>query len=255
LVVFQSDGTPALTLPARLVGPTRLVIEIPAGLPPQEYHLTVINGDKSSAVVPGTLTILAKRTACFYDEFESGANQWQIDGAWDIITLPEGKGHAMTDSPGSPYHDAGDYGDGSALSYTTTLTSPEFSVAACPDPTLIFQHEYTLAILNQSADIARVEISTTTTPTWTQIANYRGGGLFGDGIVASETNAEWTGVSLKPITIPLPVTAGTFRLRFSLMVNNDQVTSRGWLIDNIQVLSSPPEPNQINRVYLPLVTR
>jgi hypothetical protein len=51
--------------------------------------------------------------------------------------------------------------------------------------------------------------------------------------------SEWQNSTWRCEVVSLPTTAGRLWLRFSLQVNNDRLTSLGWLIDNVQSAATP----------------
>jgi len=190
--------------------------------------------------------------ACFYDFFESGANQWERDSDWEIVALPEG-GRAMTDSPTGNYRSASP----PASTHTTSITSAEFSLDDCQNPALSFRHDYVLAQLGSSQDVGRVKISTDGGATWTELKRYSGGGIYSPGganiraeagtrsngddgsesstpVGQNAESAEWANVDLKAELIRLGAYTGTVRLRFSLEVD-EYVSDRGWVIDDVVV--------------------
>ena len=195
--------------------------------------------------VPGPL-----REACFYDFFESGAGKWQRSGDWDIAILPGGE-RAMTDSPAGNYDSA----IPPAITYTTSITSQAFDLSSCTNPTLTFRHDYVLARVGSSQDVARVEISTDGGTTWRELARYTGGGIFGEGVGAQDVESpEWTNVIWKQVEIGLSGYTGMARLRFSLEVDQT-VSDKGWVIDDVMVRSgsggSPPGAN----IFLPIILK
>jgi hypothetical protein len=259
IVLLGSDTYP---LSAHIAGSDLITTQVPPDLPAQEYELLVVNGDGGASPAPGTLGLFEPEDACFYDRFESGPNKWERDGDWDIVHL-QGLGvRAMTDSPAGAYKNAGDYGGG-LITYTTTITSQSFNLTSCTNPTLTFRHDYVLAKLGPSQDVARVEISTDDGATWTELARYSGGGIFGEGQGTQDVESpEWTSVSWKEVEIGLSdymggaqSPNGGTRLRFSLEVNDDAVASKGWVIDDILVQSEPePGPPETD-VYLPIILK
>jgi subtilisin-like proprotein convertase family protein len=245
------EGSQVYTLPAQVISPS-LRVEVPAGLPAEEYRLSVVNGDGGRASVPGTLGIFDWRAdLCFYDFFESGPNQWERSGEWNIVTIPNTSNRAMTDSP------AGNYGSAitPTLTHIAAITSPAFSLANCPSPILSFDHAYVLAVLGTSQDVARVEVSADDGATWRELARYTGGGIYSEPpLTAQETpGSEWTYIELGSITIALNAYTGTVRLRFSLEVDQD-VSDKGWVIDNVEV-----KPGTVlspdTWLYLPLILK
>jgi hypothetical protein len=253
--------TPAYTLTGRLAGQGLVTADLPPGvLPAAEYALHVVNGDGTASVAPRTLALFAPQEgACFYDFFESGPNQWQADGEWGIVALPGG-GHALTDSP------AGNYASATppALLRTTSITSSVFSLAGCQEPVLTFRHDYLLAWLGLTVDVAWVEISSDGGETWSDLQAYTGGGIYDifpagqragrriglssyagalvpDPAGPGAASGEWANPDWKSVEISLAGYSGAVRLRFSLVV--DQYASdKGWLIDDVVVRSAGPAP-------------
>jgi len=251
-VVVRLVGSHTYTLPAHIVNTAAITAEIPAYyLPAQEYKLKVVNGDQGEADTPCTLGVFdpEPEDACFYDFFGSGANKWQRDGDWGIVTiLPSGE-QAMTDSPIGPYKNAGDYGSGviTYTTYTTSMTTEAFDLTGCADPVLAFRHDYVIAQGPTHQDVARVEISADGGATWGELASYSGGGLFGEGPGAQVESPEWADVKWKNVWIRLDAYTGTVRLRFSLEVDQN-VSDKGWVIDKVMAQSG-------HHVFLPLILR
>jgi hypothetical protein len=204
-------------------------------------------------VAPGTLSLFAPEPgACFYDSFENGANQWERDGEWGIVTLPDG-GHAMTDSPDGTYHSA----TPPDLIRVTSITSPPFSLDGCNRPVLTFRHAYVLAWLSLSQDVGVAEISTDGGETWGMLDAYAGGGIYElyepprraqgglgfvgyrEGSIAAPVaqaggTGEWADATWQTAEISLEEYGGTVRLRFSLAVDQ-HVADKGWVIDDVVV--------------------
>jgi hypothetical protein len=244
--------TPAYTLTARLAGSGLVIADLPPNVvPAAEYALRVVNGDGGQAATPHTLALFAPQAdACFYDFFESGANQWQADGEWGVVALPGG-GHALTDSPAGNYASAAP----PALLRTTSITSSIFSLDGCQEPILTFRHDYLLAWLGLTVDVAWVEISSDGGETWSDLQAYTGGGIYdifapgqragrriglsryASSFVpgpAAAASGEWADPDWKTVEISLAGYTGATRLRFSLVV--DQYASdKGWLIDDVIV--------------------
>jgi len=250
--VVLVGSTSRYTLPLRSVGPVSLTAVVSPGLQAQAYAVAVINGDGGLAPEAGRFALFTPAEGCFYDFFESGSGQWQISGDWGIVRLADGN-QAMTDSPEGPYKGASDYGPGLQI-YTTTLTSPSFSLSACPNPSLTFQHDYRLARLAGAAseDVGRVEISTDGGESWIELARYSGGGLF-DGAREEIESFEWAEVTWQPVRLDLTpyLDQAALRLRFSLSVNDDALSSKGWLLDNIMVAGD----SSGGAVFLPLILK
>jgi hypothetical protein len=249
-------GGSAQGYPARIASSTSITAAIPPGLPAREYALTVVNGDGGAAAVPGTLSLFGPLAAgvCFYDPFASGPNQWTRSGDWGIVLITPTQQVAMTDSPGGPYKNADDYGPG-VVTYTTAITSQAFNLSSCTNPTLTFRHDYVIARLGDSQDVGRVEISTDDGATWTELARFSGGGVFGDGLAPLDVlSPEWAAATWKEVTIGLAGYSGMVRLRFSLEVNDDAVASKGWVIDDVMVWSSSAAPPETD-IYLPVILK
>ena len=249
VVLVDSD---TYTLSAHLVNSATITAEIPAYyLPAQEYEMKVVNGDQGEATVTGTLGVFTSADACFYDFFESGANKWQRDEDWDwgIVFITPTQELAMTDSPIGPYKNADDYGSG-FITYTTSITSQAFDLTHCTNPTLTLRHDYVLAKIGESQDVARVEISTDDGATWTELARYSGGGIFGEDLGAQVESPEWANATWKEVEIGLADYTGMARLRFSLEVNDDAAASKGWVIDDVMVKSE-----MTNTILLPIILK
>jgi hypothetical protein len=219
----------AYSLPVASAFSTTVTAVITARLEAREYQLEVTNGDGGrSAPVP--FALYSPSPARFYDFFESGAGKWELDGEWGIVALPGGN-RAMTDSPAGNYNSA----IPPATTRTTHITSQPFSLDGLARPALTFRHDYVLARVGSSQDVARVEISTDNGATWATLASYMGGGIYGAGARAQDAqDPEWTNVDWKQVSIDLSRYSGTVRLRFSLEV--DQTASdKGWVIDDVKV--------------------
>jgi hypothetical protein len=253
--------TPVYTLTGRLVGQGLVTADLlPGVLPSAEYALHVVNGDGTTSVAPHTLALFAPQgSACFYDDFESGANQWQAGGEWAVVALAAG-GHALTDSPAGNYASA----EPPALLRTTSITSSIFSLDGCQEPILTFRHDYLLAWLGLTVDVAWVEISSDGGETWSDLQAYTGGGIYdifpvgqragrrislssyagslvSDSFLPGATSGEWADPDWKNAEISLAGYSGAVRLRFSLVV--DQYASdKGWLIDDVMVKCAAPAP-------------
>ncbi len=214
---------------------------ITQGLPAREYQVVVANhnqpGGPAASPTPGIFALYdpPPPAACFYDFFESGASKWERGGEWDIAILPSGE-RALTDSPAGTYNNA----IPPALTCTTHVTSAPFSLAGCPLPLLTFRHDYVIASLDMSQDMARVEISTDDGATWTALESYTGGGIFGNQVPLpllaplDQEAPEWTEVNWRTAEIGLSSFTGMVRLRFSLEVDQD-VSDKGWVIDDVIV--------------------
>jgi len=195
--------------------------------------VTVVNGDGGNAHLQKTLSIFDVLAACFYDFFESGANQWERDGEWAIAALPGGE-RAMTDSPAGTYNNA----IPPALTTTTTITSQPFDLDGCSQPLLTFRHDYVIASIEGSQDVAQVEISEDDGVTWMALGSYTGGGIFGNQVLRGpdEDGAEWTEVNWRTAELGLAAYSGTVRLRFALEVDRD-ISDKGWVLDEVMVIT------------------
>jgi len=140
------------------------------------------------------------------------------------------------------------------VTYTTAITSQAFNLSACIPATLTFRHDYVLAKLGASQDIARVEISTDGGATWAELARYSGGGIYGEGLEAQDVEApEWAAANWKNVEIGLSGYTGMARLRFSLEVDQN-ASDKGWVVDDVLVQGeggASPE----RKVYLPIILR
>ena len=136
------------------------------------------------------------------------------------------------------------------MTHTTSITSPAFNLADCEAPVLTFRHDYLVAKVDSSQDVARIDISTNHGITWTQLASYTGGGIFGAELGSQDISSpEWNNVNWENLQIDLnPYTnAMTISLRFSLEVNDDGVSSKGWIFDNLMVKSDLVTSNNLQR--------
>jgi hypothetical protein len=250
-------GTTTYTLPAHLVSSAMITIAIPPGLPAQEYAMKVVNGDQGDTSLPGSLGLFKPENACFYDRFGSGANKWQRSGDWGLVTIVPSRERAMTDSPTTNYNNADHYGSG-LITHTTAITSQAFSLAGCPNPVLTFDHDYVIAKLKGGQDVGRVEISTDDGLAWTELISYTGGSVFGSGAQDVES-PEWANLvdenDWKSVDIDLSAYTGTVRLRFSLEVNDDAVSSKGWILDNVVVKSGSGSGTGSGDVFLPIILK
>ncbi len=228
------------------VSPFSLTAVVPAGLEAREYQVLVYNENQPGGSVvsstPGSFALFEPDLAsCFYDFFESGTAKWETSDDWGIVILPSGE-RAMTDSPIGNYNSADHY-EVNLTSYTTSLTSEAFSIAACSDPVLTFRHDYLLAKIGDSQDIATIELSIDDGATWQPVATYTGGGIFdtvGSSIGLLDVESpEWNNADWKDVTLSLGPAlgghTGLVKLRFSLTVNDDDVASKGWIFDDLRV--------------------
>jgi hypothetical protein len=245
--------TASYSLPVVAVSPLSVTAVVSAGLPAREYQVVVHNRLDGTASNPATFALYAPAppNTCFYDFFDSGASKWQRSGDWDIVTILPGGQRAMTDSPLGPYKSAGDYGSG-IVTYTTAITSQAFNLSACTPATLTFRHDYLLAKIGLSQDIAKVEISTDGGTTWAELARYSGGGIYGEGLEAQDVEApEWANVSWKDVEIGLSGYSGVARLRFSLEVDQN-ASDKGWILDDVMVRGERPPGTS---VFLPIILK
>jgi hypothetical protein len=243
------------TIAAQTVSTTTVVATLPITITPAEYDLILRNGDGSRAVAKQSLSILPRKPLCFFDDFQSGLNQWQRDGDWAIVMDTNG-GRAITDSPDGSYKDASHYGGGGVLTYTTSITAV-VDLPGCTNPVLTFVHRYQLADLPSGRDQAYIE-SSSDGVNWTKLVTYTGGTASSAVSSAPEQGtacltpasapasslpamptSEWQNSTWRCEVVSLPTTAGRLWLRFSLQVNNDRLTSLGWLIDNVQIAATP----------------
>jgi hypothetical protein len=239
------QGAETYTYPTGLTYTTTLTAVITPGVVAGEYGVVVVNSDDARAEAPGTLSVFNPSPACFYDDFESGPNQWERSGEWGIVTIPNTSDRAMTDSPARNYNSA----ITPTLTHMTAITSPAFSLANCYKPLLSFRHDYVIDNRAPSQDVARVEITTDDGATWTELVSYAGGYPVQD--IQVEDFPEWTAVGWEQVGIDLSAYDGSVRLRFSLEV--DQFgADRGWVIDNVEVKSTGVfSPD--TWLYLPLI--
>ncbi|MCB0194457.1 MAG: VCBS repeat-containing protein [Anaerolineae bacterium] len=246
--VILVGATERYTLTARVVSSSTLATDIPANLETPgdvsvgAYEVWVENlnqpGGAARAVEPGRFArFAAAEDACFYDFFESGNSQWTGSGDWDIVTLEPDANRAMSDSPSGNYRSA----VGSDPTVTTAITSTSFDLAACPAANLTFRHDFILAELGSSQDQARVEVSTDDGATWSELAQYSGGGIYDSpaetraaATAQGNDDSEWPDLTWKEETIDLSAYSGQVRLRFVL--ETDRTTAdRGWVIDDVVV--------------------
>ncbi|MCX7682574.1 MAG: hypothetical protein N2508_11545, partial [Anaerolineae bacterium] len=250
VVLTGPSGT--YSLPVVAVSPVSITAVVTRGLPAREYQVLVVNGNQPGGAAvsptPGVFALYRPANACFYDFFESGAGKWQRDGDWDIAILPDGE-RAMTDSPAGNYDSA----IPPAITYTTSITSQAFDLRGCINPTLTFRHDYVLARMGSSQDVARVEISTDGGITWRELAHYSGGGIFGEGMGMQDVKSpEWTNVNWKRVEIGLSGYSGVVRLRFSLEVDR-YVSDKGWIIDDVMVRSASRGASSGMSIFLPII--
>ncbi len=257
-------NTTAYTLSAQVVSSTTMTTALPKGLPAQAYQLIVINGDQGYASTSDTLAIFEPNDeACFYDNFESGPNKWQLEGEWGIVTLKDGLTRAMTDSPDNPYPSSSD----SILKRTTTITSPAISLQNCSNPKLSFKQDFD--ILNfkedwgESQDFGFVEISTSidgggSWSEWINLRSFFNGGAITPLETENLDSAEWssTDLYLEEIDMTPYITLDMLiQLRFSLEADAE-ISGKGWVIDDVIVTSgllSPPPPKY--SIFLPLIMK
>jgi hypothetical protein len=242
----------AYSLPVVAVSPVSVTAVVTHGLPAREYQVRVVNRLDGAASTLGLFALYASPPSgtCFYDFFESGPSKWQRDGQWEIAILPSGE-RVMTDSPAGNYNNA----IPPAPTCITHITSQAFNLNACTGPTLTFRHDYVLAELGVSQDIARVEISTDAGATWSELARYTGGGIYEEEMEGQDTPApEWTEVDWKTVEVDLGGYTGIARLRFSLEVDQT-VSDKGWVIDDVVVRSGGPPMNSQDHVYLPIILK
>jgi hypothetical protein len=217
------------SLPVTSAFSSTVTAVITAGLEAREYQLVVTNGD-GGQTAPVPFALYSPAFARFYDFFESGAGKWQLDGEWGIVALADGN-RAISDSPAGNYNNALP----PSATRTTHITSQPFSLDGLANPVLTFRHDYVLARLGSSQDVARVEISTDNGATWATLASYSGGGIYGAGARVPDVQAlEWTNISWKQVSIDLSGYSGTVRLRFILEVDQT-VSDKGWVIDDVEV--------------------
>ncbi len=141
----------------------------------------------------------------FFDDFESGSSQWQLQPTWGfIVGTAYSPTHSLTDSPWGDYYD---YTDTSAISVNFNI--PEGAAM------LRFQHRHLLA----SGDHGYLYISTNGGSNWHQLADYTG------------NRASWT---LTEIDISGYSGHADTKLRFRF-TSNSSATSDGWFIDDVAV--------------------
>jgi hypothetical protein len=138
----------------------------------------------------------------------------------------------MTDSPAGNYNSA----ITPTLIYTTSLTSLPFDLTGCVPPLLTFRHDYVLASLEGSQDVARVEVSEDDGLTWTTLRSYTGGGIFGPQVLPkqAEEGSEWTEVTWRTAELGLTAGSDPVRLRFSLAVDR-HIADKGWALAEVMV--------------------
>ena len=85
-----------------------------------------------------------------------------------------------------------------------------------------------------------------------ELSSYTGGGIFGAAAQAV-SSPEWDEVEWRDAAIDLSAYAGAgaVRLRFSLEVNDDAASSKGWVLDDMLVTSG----GITNSVYLPALMK
>jgi hypothetical protein len=242
LEVALVGPTASYTLPLETVTPYSLTAVVTQALAAAEYQVRVVNGDGGMSPTPGIFALYDPADACFYDFFESGAGKWTRSGDWEITSLPNGE-QVMTDSPAGPYKSAVDYG---AVTYTTAITSPLFSLAGCSSPALYFEHAFAIA----PNDAGRIEISADDV-TWQTLATYANNSA---SLEAQHQSLEWADVALQQIVLGLNAYTGTVRLRFSLEVDQD-ISAKGWVLDNVVVRSGEGAAPTNGDVFLPVVVK
>ena len=243
VAVTLTAGDVHYSLPISAVTSTTITAIITAGLQPDEYTIQVQNGD-GGVSAPQAFALYAPDSAVFYDFFASGSSQWQRGDAWDIVELPNGE-RVMTDSPNANYNSAVP----PATRHTSSITSTAINLSGLATPQLTFRHDYVLANIGSSRDEARVEISTDNGATWTTLASYSGGGIYGP--ARPQPSAEWANATWKNASINLAGYTGTVHVRFTL--DADQTAAdKGWVLDDVRVASGT---FTTYRVLLPLVVR
>jgi hypothetical protein len=92
--------------------------------------------------------------------------------------------------------------------------------------------------------------------TWTELSSYTGGGIFG-AAAQGVSSPEWDDVAWREARVDLSAYAGAdaVRLRFSLEVNDDAVSSKGWILDDVMVTSSEEPGGDTASVYLPVLMK
>ena len=116
---------------------------------------------------------------------------------------------------------------------------------------LSFRHDYVLAKLGESRDVARVELSYDGGQSWNSLASYSGGGIYGTGPQAWQPS-EWSQANWQAVQLDLTAyeSAPELKLRFSLTADQ-HLSDKGWLLDDVVVHSATAPPP----VYLPFITR
>ncbi len=243
-------ATSVYTLPVRAMDTHTITATIPASIPAGTYQLQVINGDASRTIAPMEVALVEPSDACFADRFTSGSSQWTRTGEWDITQLPN-ENMVMTDSPQGSYDQANTTAD----RLVTSITSRPFDLTACPHPVLHFQHDYVFASVGDSQDVGRVELSSNGGNTWTALVTYSGQRsaqhTYGSGFTAAGTS-EWATVDWQAVQIDLRPYSGTVQLRFSVDVDRT-FAEKGWVIDDVIVVTGSIPPDVPNQVYLPLI--
>jgi hypothetical protein len=248
--VVLVGATTSYTLPVTAMSPTMVTTVVTPGLQVDDYTVRVVNGDGGMATASAALGLYTPADARFYDFFESGAHKWTLDGAWAIATLPGGE-QAITDSPAGNYDSA----ISPATTRRSTITSQPFSLDGLTNPVLSFRHDYVLANVGASVDVGRVEISGDGGTTWTPVASYRGGGIYGPQTQAQAINApEWATVNWKDVALDLSHYSGAVQIRFSLEVDQT-AADKGWLIDDVLVRAGSIPSSHDYSVYLPMLIR
>ena len=145
----------------------------------------------------------------------------------------------MTDSPGFNYRNAPQRAE---PVITAITTAAPINLAACPNPVLTFRHDYILAKVGTSQDLAQVELSTDNGATWQPLAGPFGGGDIydtppesGREPASGPTDQEWTDLHWKSEQISLGDYAGqAILLRFALTADH-RIADRGWIIDEVKI--------------------
>ncbi len=228
------------------VEPQMVTIETPNDLPPDLYGVAITNAGGQVAIETEAFALYtAQPTACFFADFKSGLGKWDISGEWAVVQA--GGQEGVTDSPVASYLNAK-----TGLTRTTTITSPAFSLAGCPQPVLRFRHDYVLNTGPKQSDWGLVEISDDDGQTWRSLTRYTGGG----GYAFKRAGVEWETVNWLTNSVNLaasgvPTEATRVRLRFILLVD-DTGSDKGWIIDEVSVINDPP-PSSL--IYLPLLIK
>jgi len=174
------------------------------------YYITALyEGSGDESIPSNIVTIIPMPPIAFpfYDDFESGAAYWSMEGSWGTSDEQSySPTHSLTDSPG------GDYGNN--LNYSTILQS--VSLEGATGASLNF---YTKYFLESGYDYAYLEISTNGL-NWTELDEFNG------------NQSSWTQESYDlSMYLGEPYVIIRFRLETDVYVTED-----GIYIDDLEIV-------------------